>query len=81
MLIILHFVHLLGISDVTEAYQAAIKGVTADSHTVVPQTSVQEKASAFSEHLRDDQTTAISKIQDGMQFLAYVVLSTSMNAA
>ncbi|XP_061376317.1 uncharacterized protein LOC133318343 [Gastrolobium bilobum] len=70
-----------GISDVTEAYQAAIKGVAAESHTVVPQTSVQEKASAFSEHLRDDQTTAISKIQDGMQFLAHVVLSTSMNAA
>ncbi|KAK7273941.1 hypothetical protein RIF29_15009 [Crotalaria pallida] len=70
-----------GISDVTEAYQAGIKGVTAESRTVVPQTSVKEKASAFSEHLRTDQTSAISKIQDGMQFLAYVVLSTSMNAA
>lgn len=71
-----------GISDVTEAYQAAIKGVTAESPTVVPKkTSVQEKASAFSEHLRADQITAISKIQDGVQFLAHVVLSTSMNAA
>lgn len=70
-----------GISDVTEAYQASIKGVTAESPTAVPKTSVQEKASAFSEHLRADQTTAISKIQDGVQFLAHVVLSTSMNAA
>ncbi|XP_004498174.1 uncharacterized protein [Cicer arietinum] len=70
-----------GISDVTEAYQAAIKGVTAESPTVVPKTSVHEKASSFSEHLRADQTTAISKIQDGVQFLAHVVLSTSMNAA
>lgn len=74
--------HLSGISDVTEAYQAAIKGVTAESPTVVPKkTSVQEKASAFSEHLQADQITAISKIQDGVQFLAHVVLSTSMNVA
>ncbi|CAL0318609.1 unnamed protein product [Lupinus luteus] len=70
-----------GISDVTEAYQAAIKGVSAESHTIVPPTSVQEKASAFSENLSADQTTAIHKIQDGVQFLAYVLLSTSMNAA
>lgn len=75
------WMHLSGISDVTEAYQAAIKDVTAESLTVVPQSSVQEKAIAFSEHLRADQTTAISKIQDGVQFLAHVVLSTSMNSA
>lgn len=67
-----------GIFDVTEAYQAAIKAVAAELHS---QTSVQEKASAFSEHLRADQTTAICKIQDGMQFLAHVLISTSMNAA
>ncbi|KAL5070896.1 hypothetical protein RYX36_021783 [Vicia faba] len=70
-----------GISDVSEAYQAAIKGATAESPSDVPKTSVQEKANSFSEHLRADQTTAISKIQDGVQFLAHVVLSTSMNAA
>ncbi|KAL2347855.1 hypothetical protein Fmac_001855 [Flemingia macrophylla] len=69
-----------GISDVTEAYQAAIKAA-AESQFVVSQTSVQEKASAFSEHLRADQTTAICKIQDGVQFLAHVLISTSMNAA
>lgn len=69
-----------GISDVTEAYQAAIKAA-AESHSVVPQTTVQEKASAFSEHLRADQATAICKIQDGVQFLAHVLISTSMNAA
>ena len=70
-----------GISDVTEAYQAAIKAVTSESLSVVTQKSVQEKASAFSEHLRADQTTAACKIQDGMQFLAHVLISTSMNAA
>ncbi|GLT86323.1 hypothetical protein SLE2022_044680 [Rubroshorea leprosula] len=70
-----------GISDVAEAYQAAIKGATADSHEALPQASIQEKANAFSEHLCDDKTTAISKIQEGLQYLSYVVLSTSMPAA
>ncbi|KAL9276179.1 hypothetical protein ACSQ67_026280 [Phaseolus vulgaris] len=71
-----------GISDVAEAYQAAIKAVTTESHAVVPHaSSVQEKASAFSENLQADQTTAVCKIQEGMQFLAHVLISTSMNAA
>lgn len=74
--------HVSGISDVTEGYQAAIKIVAAESHEVVPGTSVlQEKANAFSENLRADQTLAVGKIQDGLQFLSYVVLSTSMNTA
>ncbi|KAL9324828.1 hypothetical protein ACSQ67_005473 [Phaseolus vulgaris] len=71
-----------GISDVAEACQAAIKAVTTESHAVVPHaSSVQEKASAFSENLQADQTTAVCKIQEGMQFLAHVLISTSMNAA
>ncbi|KAE8008427.1 hypothetical protein FH972_004941 [Carpinus fangiana] len=70
-----------GISDVAEAYLAATKGASAESHEVLPQTSVQEKASALSEHLRADQTTAMCKIQDGIQYLSYVVLSTSMPSA
>ncbi|KAJ7967402.1 BAT2 domain protein [Quillaja saponaria] len=70
-----------GISDVVEAYLAAIKGATADSHEVLQQTLVQEKADTFSQHLRADQTTAVEKIQDGLQRLSYVVLSTSINAA
>ncbi|XP_047156822.1 uncharacterized protein LOC124827746 [Vigna umbellata] len=71
-----------GISDVAEAYQAAIKAVTSESQSVVPHaSSVQEKANAFSENLRADQTTAVIKIQEGMQFLAHVLISTSMNAA
>jgi len=73
--------HLSGISDVAEAYQAAIKAVTTESQSVVPHASVQEKANAFSENLRADQTTAVCKIQEGMQFLAHVLISTSMNAA
>ncbi|KAM1760366.1 hypothetical protein EV1_003078 [Malus domestica] len=70
-----------GISDVAEAYLAAIKGASEDSHEVLPRTSIQEKASSFSKHLRDDQTTALSKIQDGLHYLSYVVISTSMPAA
>ena len=73
--------HSSGISDVTEAYQAAIKGVTAESRQAHPQTSVQDKAKFFSEHLRADQTTAVGKIREGLQILSHVVLSASMNAA
>ncbi|KAI8026466.1 hypothetical protein LOK49_LG02G03542 [Camellia lanceoleosa] len=70
-----------GIADVAEAYIAAIKGATTDSQEVLPQKSIQEKANAFSENLRSDQNTAVGKIQDGLQYLSHVVLSTSMPAA
>ncbi|VVA15238.1 PREDICTED: ZEAMMB73_Zm00001d033932 [Prunus dulcis] len=70
-----------GISDVAEAYLAAIKGASAESHDVLPQTSIQEKASSFSKHLRDDQNTALGKIQDGLHYLSYVVVSSSMPTA
>lgn len=79
--ILLSFWNFSGISDVAEAYIAAIKGASAESQEVLPQTSMQEKANSFSEHLRDDQTTALSKIQDGLDFLSYVVVSTSVPAA
>ncbi|KAI3446043.1 hypothetical protein Pfo_002708 [Paulownia fortunei] len=69
-----------GISDVAEAYLAAIKSAAADSQ-VLPQKSVQEKASAFTEHLCADHSTAVGKMQDGLQYLTYLVLSTSMPAA
>ncbi|CAK9150814.1 unnamed protein product [Ilex paraguariensis] len=70
-----------GISDVAEVYVAAIKGAIADADKALPQKSIQEKANAFSENLRVDRTTAMGKIQDGLQYLSYVVLSTSMPAA
>ncbi|KAL7002769.1 hypothetical protein U1Q18_003925 [Sarracenia purpurea var. burkii] len=70
-----------GIVDVAEAYMAAIKGATADSQEVLPHKSIQEKADSFSENLRSDRTTAVGKIQDGLQYLTYVVLSTSMPVA
>lgn len=70
-----------GISDVAEAYAAAINGATADSHENFQQSSIQDKVNAFSELLRTDRTTAVSKIQDGLQYLSYVVISTSMPAA
>ncbi|PON33200.1 BAT2 domain protein [Trema orientale] len=70
-----------GISDVAEAYVAAMKGASAESHEALPQTSIQEKANAFTEHLRLDQTTSVGKIQDGLQYLSYVVVSASMPVA
>ncbi|KAK6135698.1 hypothetical protein DH2020_030559 [Rehmannia glutinosa] len=70
-----------GISEVAEAYTAAIKGAAADSQEVLPQKSVQEKVSAFTEHLRADHIIAAGKMQDGLQYLTYLVLSTSMSAA
>ena len=70
-----------GMSEVAEAYLAAIKGASEESHEELLKTSIQEKASTFSKHLHDDQTTALSKIQDGLHYLSYVVISTSMPAA
>ncbi|KAG5625063.1 hypothetical protein H5410_010281 [Solanum commersonii] len=69
-----------GISEVAEAYLAAVKSVAADSHEV-PQKSIQDKANAYSENLRAAHSTAMGKIQDGLQYLPYVVISTSMPAA
>nr|GMD85785.1 uncharacterized protein LOC109161907 [Ipomoea batatas] len=69
-----------GISDVTEAYLDAIKAASADSHET-PQKPIQDKVNAFSKDLSADQSTAIGKIQDGLQYLSYLVISTSMPAA
>ncbi|KAK6143508.1 hypothetical protein DH2020_023856 [Rehmannia glutinosa] len=70
-----------GISDVAEAYVAAIKSAGIDSQEILAQKSVQEKASAFSERLRADHSTAVGKMHDGLQYLTYVVLSNSVPAA
>lgn len=69
-----------GISDVAEAYMAAIKGVAADSNES-HRPSVLEKVKTLSEHLLSDQIIAVGKIQDGLQHLPYLVLSSSMAAA
>lgn len=63
-----------GISDVAEAYAAAIKSGEEEK-------SVEDKVKSFSEDLRVNRTTAVAKIQDGLHFLAYVILSSSMPAA
>ncbi|KAL6012512.1 hypothetical protein ACLOJK_003001 [Asimina triloba] len=66
-----------GISDVVEAYLAAIKGASKNADS--PQkTSVQEKANAITGHLETDGATSVGKIQDGLQYLAFVLVSTSM---
>uniref|UniRef100_A0A1J3CXM9 DUF7798 domain-containing protein n=1 Tax=Noccaea caerulescens TaxID=107243 RepID=A0A1J3CXM9_NOCCA len=76
-----------GISDVSETYAAAIKGVGDDDddddtkEDLLKKSSMEEKASNFNDSLRSDQTTAITKIQEGLEYLSYVVVSTSMPSA
>lgn len=64
----------------TESYIAATKDDSANLPTAT-QKSIQDKANAFSNNLHADQRTAMDKIQDGLQYLSYVVLSTSIPAA
>ncbi|CAH8381561.1 unnamed protein product [Eruca vesicaria subsp. sativa] len=72
-----------GISDVSETYAAAIKGAAADDSKdkLLKTSTMEEKASTFNDSLRSDQTTAITKIQEGLQYLSYVVITTSMPSA
>ncbi|CAM8914087.1 unnamed protein product [Rhodiola kirilowii] len=70
-----------GILEVVEAFQAALKNATAESHEVPPKKSIDERASSFSEHLKSNQITAVEKIMEGLQFLSYVVISTSIPSA
>ncbi|KAI3789360.1 hypothetical protein L2E82_02153 [Cichorium intybus] len=65
-----------GISDVAEVYASAIKSAT----EVVPEKLIQDKVKSFCDDLHVNRTTAVAKIQDGLNFLAYVILSTSMPA-
>ncbi|CAI9781907.1 unnamed protein product [Fraxinus pennsylvanica] len=69
-----------GISDVADTYVAAIKSATADSQ-LLPDKSVEKKADIYIESLRTGQRSAVGKIQDGLRYLSYVALSTSMPAA
>ncbi|KAL2927559.1 Sensor protein CutS [Bienertia sinuspersici] len=70
-----------GISDVTEAYLAALKVVATTDSQEAPEKSIQEKANAFSGRLRTDQTIAVDKVYDGLQYLCYVIVTTSMPPA
>ncbi|KAF8112753.1 hypothetical protein N665_0062s0097 [Sinapis alba] len=73
-----------GISDVSETYSAAIKGASTDDNSkdnLLKTSTMEEKANTFNDSLRSDQTTAITKIQEGLQYLSYVVISTSMPSA
>ncbi|KAL4180360.1 hypothetical protein AMTRI_Chr13g91750 [Amborella trichopoda] len=67
-----------GISDVVGAFQEAIKSASADGPEALPEhASIHKKADAISTHLRNDRTMAISKIQDGLHYLPFVVISAS----
>ncbi|KXG37605.1 uncharacterized protein LOC8060505 [Sorghum bicolor] len=68
-----------GISDVAEAYAAAMQSALAGKQDDLPnQKSLQEKVKSISIHLNSDQTSAVSKLQDALQYLAYVVVCASM---
>lgn len=70
-----------GISEVAEACSEAIKAATTDSAVFLQEKPIEDKTHEFSETLRVDQTTAVGKIQDGLQYLSYLVISTSMPSA
>ncbi|XP_047975094.1 uncharacterized protein LOC125217613 isoform X1 [Salvia hispanica] len=68
-----------GISEVTESYSAAMK--SAAESQGLPEKSIEEKACLFTENLRTDHSTAVGKMQDGLQYLTYLVITTSIPAA
>jgi hypothetical protein len=71
-----------GISDIAEAYVAAMQNALANEQDDHPNhKSVPEKAKSISNHLDSDQTSAVNKLQDALQHLAYVVVCTSMPTA
>ncbi|XP_010548036.1 PREDICTED: uncharacterized protein LOC104819592 [Tarenaya hassleriana] len=65
-----------GISDVTEAYIHAAAESKDEHSTLVP-----DKSSSFKERLRSDKTTAVTKIQEGLQHLSYVVISSASTSS
>ncbi|KAL2631633.1 hypothetical protein R1flu_016319 [Riccia fluitans] len=76
-----------GIGDVTAAFQAAEKNesLVAEEGGEGPrgrhlkQASVEDRAQAVRSGIEIDGSAAIEKIQDGLQHLTYVVLSTSIS--
>ncbi|KAL1561027.1 hypothetical protein AAHA92_03778 [Salvia divinorum] len=69
-----------GISDIAGSYSAAMKSASAAELQGLPQKSIEEKVILFTENLRTDHSIAVTKMQDGLQYLTYLVISTSMPA-
>ncbi|KAK4437828.1 hypothetical protein Salat_0116800 [Sesamum alatum] len=70
-----------GISDVAEAYLAAIKTAASESQEILPQKSVQEKTSAYAERLRADHSTAVgSSLSATFWFLLLAAQDTPAEA-
>ncbi|KAI3769834.1 hypothetical protein L6452_00948 [Arctium lappa] len=61
-----------------KAYVAGIKG---GSEIASPGKLIQDKVDLFSENLRVNQTTTTGRVKDGVYYLAYLVVSTSMHVA
>ncbi|GAB2267276.1 hypothetical protein Dimus_002262 [Dionaea muscipula] len=70
-----------GVGDVAEAYLAALAVATVESDEAPPQKFIQEKADSISELLRADGKSAVVKIQDALQYLSFIVVSTSIPAS
>ncbi|KAG6422644.1 hypothetical protein SASPL_113021 [Salvia splendens] len=70
-----------GISDIAESYSAAMRNSSSAESQGLPQKSIEEKAILITENLRTDHSTGLSKMQEGLQYLSYLVISTSMPAA
>lgn len=73
------------VGDVTAAFQAAIKSEAliakgeGDARQGLEKgDSIEDRAQALNSDIQEVASIAIEKVHDGLQFLTYVVLSTSL---
>lgn len=74
------------VGDVTAAFQAAIKSeirIAKEEEEDVRQGlqkegAIEDRAQSLDSDLQEVASIAIEKVRDGLQFLCYVVLSTSL---
>jgi aspartate 1-decarboxylase len=74
------------VGDVTAAFQAALKNeihIAKEGEVDVRQGlqkggSIEDRAQALNSDIQEVASIAVEKVHDGLQFLTYVVLSTSL---
>lgn len=78
---------LTAVGDVTAAFQDAIKSeipITKEGEEedvrqgLLKEGSIEDRAQALNSDLQEVASIAIEKVRDGLQFLLFVVLSTSL---
>eukprot|EP00252_Welwitschia_mirabilis_P026732 TRINITY_DN885_c0_g1_i1.p1 TRINITY_DN885_c0_g1~~TRINITY_DN885_c0_g1_i1.p1 ORF type:complete len:508 (+),score=115.72 TRINITY_DN885_c0_g1_i1:332-1855(+) len=71
-----------GISDIIASFQEAIRKSTKEAEVpskgILHENTIVNKAQTLTNEMEKDGSTAIEKLQDALQHLAYVVFSTSL---